>query len=455
MSSGSRYDRVSDFLTTSFGSRTGGSIVALLWPGYRAGHVLKALPRRLIGSIFNKRYETRTAPFIAARLPWLLWPAYRLLRAFNICFVVNIAAGTGHIIAEPDNFFRMRHLGEIDPGKRYVWLMSPSDRATTCVHLYRHKFWWASSSRLVYSLSLPITMAHKDIILDAGLSRMKWQLTNDKRYYRLRPKETYLYSITTSDAEGRWVEYYKRRLKTPDYFPMSEAELECGDLTRFLKRNTENLALIHVRLAVANATAKPTEPETYLDTLEYLADLGYQLVFIGREKMPDAFRSTGIFNYAESPVASFRNDIVLFSIAQLAITAGSGIAAMAEAFQKLPYLYLNSWHISGPFTSRYCVCVPTLAQTKQGKFLSFREQIELFNSLPEKQGTQFPVGRYMARNGTSDEILAAARELISLKEHYVEPSPLQQRFSRLDDGQLRYSQTRCSEQFLRQHVALL
>lgn len=448
-----KFELIREFLIARLGPRIGPMVASVLWPVYLVARFLDAILRKL-----NRKsqiyYECRVAPFMAKNLPWLFWPIYKLLKSLNICFVVNIADGVGHIIAELDNFFRKQHLGEIAPNKRYLFIRKSSELSKACVDFYGHKFWWAIANNFIYDLLLPITVRYKDITLDSGLSRLKWQLTDNNEYYLPLPGQTYLHRISKIDGQTRWTDYYKRRLKCSEYFPLKEATFDNSQLTKFLNGNTEKLALIHIRTRVMNATAKLTDPETYLDTLAYLSDLGYQLIFVGREKMPEAFRQYGLINYSESDIASFKNDIQLFNLADIAIIAGSGISFLADCYDK-PHLYLNSWHLNRPMFSRNCICVPTLVQKPSGELLKFTEQSELYLSITEAAEV-FPAKHYQARNATPDEILMATQEMISLKENYKERSTLQEQFRQLDNKRmLGYSEVRCSEYFLKKHSGLL
>ena len=400
-------------------------------------------------------YERRVVPFLAVNLPWLLWPAYKLLAALSVCFVINIVESVGHITLELDGFFRRQHLGEINPKKRYLLVMRSNHLFKSCVELYGHKFRWAISSDLVYDLLLPIILRYKDITLDVGMSGWKLKLPSNKAYY-LPVYKSCWHRISKSEALTQWLYYWKRRSQCPEYFPMKEGILPSSQLIKFLNGNTEKLALIHIKTNVGNATAKPTDPETYLDALGYLSDLGYRLMFVGREKMPDVFRRYKIINYSESNITSFQHDVQLFNLADIAITAGSGIREIADCLGK-PLVFLNSWHLPTMPLYRYCVCVPTLVQKPFGKFLKFREQFELYIRMPLRNegGEIFPETEYRARNTTSDEILAAVQELMSLKENYQQRSALQERFRQLNKiSSQTFSESRVSEYFLNKHIDL-
>jgi len=400
-------------------------------------------------------YEIRVAPFIAKRLSFLLRPIYLLLKSQRVCFVVNIADGVGHITAELDNFLRMLHLGEIERNKRYILVKKPNEFSETCVELYGGKFWFAAADYLVYDFFLPITMRYREITIDPGISRLKWQLPRGERCFPPEPGQTYLYQVTKKKGLEQVTHYFARRTRCPNYFPLKVSKPKSVVISRLLKIKPEKIALVHIKTKAVNATAAPTDPLTYLEAIGYLKDLGYRLVFVGREIMPGIFKKYGIVDYAGSQFASFRNDILLFRLADLAIISGSGIAYLADC-QDVPFLYLNSWHLNQPLFSGKCIIVPALIKNQADNYLTFTEQVELYKSLADIGAETFPAGEYFPRNAAPDEILAATRELLSLKRKFKPRSPLQERFRRIDpDGLLAHAESRVSDYFLEKHADLL
>ena len=204
-----------------------------------------------------------------------------------------------------------------------------------------------------------------------------------------------------------------------------------------------------------NATAAPTDPETYIPALEWIQNQGYTFVFVGREKMPASFRKFEITNYSESRYASFKNDIFLFQACSLALVGGSGVSFLAQCYNK-PFLYLNSWHAGlSPFTKE-SIFVPALVEKKDGSSLSFFEQNELYFQL-HAMDEQFPYDQYVARNASGREILQATQELLSLMQGDKPRSALQERYMSIDNGKgvLEFSLSRISEFFIEQHQPLL
>lgn len=451
-----KFDLLKEWLVTLFGPHIGAKIAEPLWQ-------VCQIKRKVHASIryFNETYyETRIAPHLARTFPWFFWPAYKVFAIFHICFVVNIADGTGHIIAELDYFFRRLELGQIDRNKRYVWLKKSRPISRACVALYKHRFWFSIANDFVYNLLLPVTVKYKSITIDCGLSRLKWQLpenANDIGNHPPDPGQTYLYQISKAEGLRQTRAYFYARAKSSSYYPLKGARFSggLGGLYKLLKGRTDKLALIHVKYDVKNATVKPTDPVTYLESLDYLRGLRYQLVFVGREKMPDEFKAYNAINYAESDSASFKNDIAIFAMAEMAIIAGSGISYLADCLGK-PFVYINYWHLERVPFPKYCVCSPTLVQKPSGLFFTFAEQIALHNTLPDIGDEVLP-NQYKALNAGSDEILAAVKELIELKDHYKPRSDYQEQFMSLcgKSSRLFLSQSRVSDYFLNKYKDFL
>lgn len=448
-----RYKHITQLLKTKLGHGVGNFVISLLRPLYLVLRLFKSILCNL--QLF---YEARIAPFLAVHAGWMFWPIYKLLAAQNICFVANIGDVPGHINFELDSFFRKLKLGEIAKDKRYVWIRKSTDISKACVKLYKHKFWLALSNNLVYNLLFPIIIRYKDITVTCGNSRLKWQLPDDLNYHKTKFGQHYwyLYQTTRSDEHRQYKEYYKRRLKCKDFFPLLESIYINADneLIRFLNDKTEKLALIHIKTKKINATIKPTDPNTYLLTLQYLSDAGYRLIFVGREEMPQEFLKYKVINYANSNIATYKHDIQLFKMAELVITAGSGISTLPDCLDK-PFLFLNSWHLPLLLFSRKCISVPSLLQDSSGRFLKFSEQINLYNSLHEPKSGAYPDISYEGRNATSEEILKAIQELILLKKNFIERTPLQERFRKLTYGTPSFwALSRINEYFLQKHIDL-
>jgi len=411
-----------------------------------------------ISIVWQYVYETRLAVWLSWYAWWLWWPLYWGVKRNNIRFVINISQGTGQVLPELDNFLHRLKLGAHEQ-RRYVWLRVVTDFSRACVRLYGHYFWFAAASNVLYDLCLPMILHWPDITLDAGMAGLTWQLPTDTRYVPPRPWATHLVALSKEVPLAQWKDYYRIRAQDTDYYPLRSAAADSlapdNPLRTFLGSATQNLALVHIKENVMNATAHITDPGTYLPALAYLADQRYRLVFVGREHMPEAFKQFDMLNYANSSIASFAHDLQLFAIAKLAITGGSGIAWIADVLGT-PTLYLNSWHLFMPPFQKDCVFVPTLVQKKTGEYLTFTEQYRLYRSTPADRGDVFPIETHAPRNASADEILTSLKELISLMTHPAPLSDLQEKYRQLGrEGWVEYAQSRISSDFVKKHKNLL
>jgi putative glycosyltransferase (TIGR04372 family) len=405
---------------------------------------------------WQHQYEVWAAPGRAVRLAWVYWPLYKLAKVFRIRFVVNVVPGMGHNTVELDYFLRRLAIGEWPAGTRFALIRQPNDVHHDTVALYGARFWAASKSQWLYNLLLPLTMRYRDITIDCGLSRLKWQLRPDLSRDEPTNGQTFLYQISKEEVSEAWANYYRVRALTRNLSPLAEGIGVDPDLLSFLGNRTEKLALIHIKLHVANATAAPTNPENYVDALRYLQGQGYRLIFVGREPMPSVFRNLGALNYAESPVATYKHDLQIFSLASIAITAGSGIALIPDCMN-IPLVYLDSWHIGMPLFSRNCVMVPALVRSREtGRLLTLAEQIKLYRSLPDRGDETFPNDYWEARNATADEIKAAIDEALTIAHAPSPLTDLQEKARSLEsEGLFKLSEARISHDFLVRHEDLL
>ncbi len=395
-------------------------------------------------------YEAKATPFIAFKLHLLLWPLFKILQRNNVCLLANIADGTGHILIETDNFIRRHALNEIDRSKKYILILKPTSLSKNFTQTYEHQPYTLVCSLFLYYLTLPIIMKYSSITLDCGLSRLKWQPVPFSK--QVETKSAWPKVITKQQNLLEWEAIYQRRNTSPNFFPLKKFKPDIEELSSALNFRNKKLALVHIKTACINATAKETDPHSYLSTLAFLSDCGYQLVFVGREKMPDIFKPYDMINYAESKLANFKNDIQLFDMADLAITGGSGIFFLADCLNT-KLLYLNYWQLFRTPANHNCICVPTLVEDiHQKRMLSFSEQWNLYYE-DNNPVESFPSDYFNARNASDDEILAACKELIEDPKLRSKTTNLQQTFNQIP-SYLSSDKPVVSEYFLRKHAVL-
>jgi putative glycosyltransferase (TIGR04372 family) len=398
-------------------------------------------------------YEYRIALFVALYVKWLYFPLYYYCKKKKICFVVNVASSTGHITCEMDYFFRRIYAKKIDLSKKYV-MVRPSDRfSKTMLKLYGNNFHWSCTSYVIYEILLPLVMAYPDITIDSGLSRLKWQPIKKMKLLDIPYKQFYIDQLPKKDNFNNWSKFYCLRNETRDLYPLNTNKLQSQALEKFVSLKGKKCALLHLKESLGNATAMPTDPKTYIDALTYLKDHNYKLVFVGRERMPQIFKSFDVLNYARSNLANFFHDLCLAKMSDISIVGGSGIAFLPDCLGKY-FLTVNSWHLSLAQASHQSIFVPSLVM-QQDKLISFKRQLELYIELPDLGPELFPKKNYGVRNATSDEILEGVKEVLALQKKEKELTALQNRFKTMEQNvPLAYAGARPSEYFLKKHEKL-
>jgi putative glycosyltransferase (TIGR04372 family) len=380
----------------------------------------------------------------------------RLMRFWRIKVLFNVVPGLGHNTVELDLFFRMRALGLTGDSERIALVRRPNAIHNDTLSLYRQRFWLATKSHLIFDLLIPAAASAKDLRIDCGLSRLKWHYEPERPLAIPVGGQSYLHQVSKAENRVAWMRYYDIRRKTADLNPLKDGIGIDRPLRKFLRDLKSPVALVHIKYHVANATAAPTDPAAYVPAIEWLKDQGYLVVQVGREAMPDIFKRLGVLDYAKSEIASYRHDLQIFAHATVAVTAGSGIAMIADCMGT-PLVYLDSWHIGMPMASPRCVMVPALiGERTSERILSFREELDLYFALEDSGAEIFPACRYSARNAAPDEVLAAVKEVLAFNGGAMELSPLQRKYRDLDaHGLGACTQARASEFFLRRHAGLL
>ncbi|OGY37294.1 MAG: hypothetical protein A3E36_02080 [Candidatus Andersenbacteria bacterium RIFCSPHIGHO2_12_FULL_45_11b] len=398
-------------------------------------------------------YETRIAPGIALFGYWLVYPFARIVASQRIRFIWNMADGTGHIIPELDNFFHQEYLQELEKGVRYILIRPKNTFSDACIKKYGHKFVFARASNLLYDLILPMVLAYPPLAHDIASSRLRWQIPTDKPLNISKPWQTYLYIVSKEEQDILNTAWGERRNKTTNPFPLYQKEIVRNkELDTFLGDDPRPLCLVHIKISAMNSTALPTDPKTYIQTLRFLMDAGYRIILVGREKMPKEFFDLGVLNYSQSSIATFGNDIDLFSRAKVAIISGSGINWLAGCYG-IPYLYVNYWHISKTPPEKLCIAVPTLIK-KRGEqaYMSAKEQMDMYYYSEDHHEELFPYNEYEPRNASEDEILYAMQELLALRETYEEPTEEQKKIYATSGYKLlELSKSRISSYFIQKH----
>jgi len=369
---------------------------------------------------------------------------------------VNMFQATGHVIAETENFLRMRHLGEIRRDCPYLLILPQTDFARAIARVYGPLFASVVVSDQWHAMVREVALYYPELTVDVGVSHLKTSVPAGQKTQIIAHNNQFWHMLPRDPAIGLTVQLYRRRAQSRTYMPLWHDIPLPAPLAERIGR-TDKYALIHLKVDSINATAQATDPATYLDAMAYLQDNGYRLVLAGREPMPDAFRRFDIYNYAGDPLASFENDLILFRHARFALLAGSGISYLAESFD-VPFVYANYWHLCFPPFARRAVALPSVLTVRtSGAAVPFAEHYNLLSRFPEFSFWNFPAGALAARPASADEILAATREALSLSGPAIPPpTPLQQRFNAMDPvGCARISDSRVARHFLERFAPLM
>ena len=402
---------------------------------------------RTLISHFQARYEITYAPWIAIHVPFIFIPLHGYFKKNEFVFLWQVADGTGHIVSDVDNFLRRCYAGELPSSCRYIFLRKSSSLSKGFIEIFRSHFFYAKANTFLYYIALPMLLAFPDLTVDCGLSRLKISLKHDGDNVKLQCQ------ITKIEGYKQWVNYYALRSKTSEYLPLLEGNWENDGLREFI--GGRKFVLVHIKSGVMNATAAITEPESYLPAIFSLLNMGYAVMQIGGEAMPDCFKRAGVIDYSRSSVANFANDIRIIKMAEICLMSGSGIAWIAD-LMNIPLVYLNYWHLFTPPYSRFCICVPTTVVDHAGKELSFSEQIQLYMDAEDVGAEVFPLNSHTPFNASADEILEAVIEVLSIKAGEYNVSNRQLKFKSLDThGWLTYAESNVSDNFLVNHIDLL
>lgn len=381
---------------------------------------------------------------------------YDLLNRTNTCLLGDMffPDSPGHMIAELDNFLRMRHLGEVDSKRNYLAIMGKGVLGIPEIIAATYPAVFNSTSGIqimadgeLCKLAADIQALRPEMSVGVGLSHFRGFLPDEasRRMARLvhlpgwPQRLTWL--ISQEMLAERTLQYFRRRWESQDYCPWLDIPDLSPELTQLVGGKTDKLALIHIRSNArgsgsAGNAGTQTDPSRLIPTLTYLRDLGYTVVKVGREPYPPEWTPFSVINYSGSPLLNYRNDLLLLKAAKFVMVNASGFANLPDILGT-PMVFYGGWHIGFPPPGSKCVLLPSLMRSKaNGRFLKFIEQLQLFRNLPEywEEGNcmSFPVDKYDERPPEADEILASAKEAIALGESFVPRSAEQERFIDLD-----------------------
>lgn len=392
----------------------------------------------------------------------------------NTCFLggMYFPHSPGHMLAELDNFLRMRHLGETSRNRPYLAVFKPT-ALNLPVHLTQafpgifgpNTGMQLIEDEVLYRQTLELQMVLPDHVVDVGLSHFKIQLLHpqdrmEARLYEAGGPRSPFWIISQRTLTRANMEWQRRCAQSPDFCPWRPLPQLSPELSAFVGADQGPLALLHARTGLRsgadNAGVGPAPADLY-PTIDHLHTNGFRVVKFGIEPCPPEWRDRGVIDYSGSPLRSFYNDICLIGAASVALYNGTGMSALTDVLGT-PMVSYGHWHLPWvPQTSRGVV-VPALMRSREnGRVQRFAEQIAFYRQSPElwEKGNaiNFPKDTYEPIAPDSGDILAAVKEALSLAGANIPAcTELQERYAAMErNGYYRYCRSRISQAFLERY----
>lgn len=372
---------------------------------------------------------------------------FAVFKIFKVKVLDNHMVGAvGHTTTELDYYFLLKKDKQIENKKFFLFL----DSSETSEHIKESldgKLYVFVSTTLKIIVDRFI-QKNKSFALDIGLGH----------YLNVQEKKkTFGHGIRDwKEGFERTKIYWILRNKYPNYFSFKDLNFSKEKEQKLLNELSldinKKIVLIQIKTNLGNACAKETDPQTYIKTIKYLKENGFQIVFIGREKMPKIFEELSVINYANSKYASWMNDCLLHKNCFLTICFGSGLGSLSSVFGK-PSLYIGFWQLFTPIQNEKCLFIPTLLKDKKkDNFLKFQEQI---NYCYEEKMQHFNSQNFSAINPNELDIFMGIKELINIIEEKktinLDQIKFNKRFGKIP---LYYCKSHISESFLNKYSYL-
>ena len=378
--------------------------------------------------IFINIIKIFLAPFFILFIPLLI-----IIKNKGYLFITDIMSGVGHLIPEFDYFFLNNKKG------KYIFINNGNINYKFIENIYKFEKIYSGNFFLLFVTVINFLPKNK-IKCSQTLPDHNMPLNIFSKYY----KKNFYFKYYNN--------YFKLRDQKKSFFYINSNIFKINN--KFL--NNSKIACIHFRENISHAIPTISNPNNYLETLEYLQNNNYNIFFVGREKMPTEFKNYNIINYAESNEVSLLNDFKIFYASDISIICGSGISYIPDTLEK-KYLYINSWHISRPggYGNRSIVVPSLIEKINEKKILSFKDQMILENSGNHLSSHFLSKQKYKLRYPSATNILNATKELIVLNEN-TKLNNLQVKFKNdyKNYGFMKSSKARISESFINQYSEL-
>lgn len=417
------------------------------------------LVRRLIRWLFDPSFRKtnslifadefwhlHVSSFIAIYLSFLYYPLVIYSRNNKILFSINnITNAVGHIYPEIDYIHRMRLVGIISSESRVICIWPKNSVNDGFVKLQNNSSITFILSGLLEALIYPMLMRYKEITVNASQSVLNYHLYLKNEKYHISQPLSFRQVF-----RKRQVEYFKLRKNTSTHFPLKKNLILPNQLKNFI--GCDNYYVIQIKDISVNATINPTNPNTYISTLELINNLGFSVVFAGREKMPPIFKDLNVINYSESKFANSTNDFLLISNAKGVIASASGFCYIPDLLN-IPLLSINNWVQIG-YAGSKTIQIPSLINYLNGKKMKFTEQLNLAYEIGQITSTnKLPKDKFECIDASADDIVEGFKEMINLNNSNLEMTALQTRYNNLFENEPIFFQlSRIANKFLERNI---
>lgn len=330
---------------------------------------------------------------------------YCIFKLLNINILNNHLIGAvGHSTSELDYFFLLKKSKKIKK-KNYLLFLDNTNLSRDLKIMFDGKIFIIVNT-VLNTIIKKFLQKHSNFGLDIGLSHFL-NIEEDKI------KEFGKGLRGWKEGFDRDRGYWNLKNIYNDYFSYQNLNIKEEQKRKLLEGLNvdinKKIALIQIKTQIGNACAKETDPHTYLKTIEFLIENNFQIIFVGREVMPNIFKKYSLINYANSKYISWMNDVILSEKADFFLSFGSGLGHLPAVLNR-PCLYVGFWHLISPISNQKSIFVPSILKNKKsGKFLKFSEQIEYAN---KKSIQHFFSESYEVINPDSDDLLNGTKELI-------------------------------------------
>jgi putative glycosyltransferase (TIGR04372 family) len=385
-------------------------------------------------------------------LYWVSYPLYLYLRSRDYKFLINnISNSPGQIVPELDYLLRRHRSGS---KKKFIAIWPRSEVAMGAKIAYEKYFYKIIISDILFALILPFLIRFNKITVDSANSLVDVSFSSAKVNSILGAP---FYTMGQRSFEDAWAiaaEYNKLKGEQEDYLPIAEIDSPEYRSTHQVLLSIighKEYAVIQLKDVAGNGTALAIDPVTYVASIKYLKSIGLNIVFGGREKMPNLFKEFGVINYSEDLKNNFYMDLILVKNAKIVISSASGFGNLPGAMN-IPLVYANQWNFICPAPGKFTVLVPALF--KNNNLWKFNEQIDYFY---KRRDSNTKISNNIGVvNASEADILSAVKEALLLKDDFIRESYLQEKFRQKTKGTPFYHlDSRISKSFIEKYSELM